>query len=273
MSQPPEIPSGDDSAGDVTAERPQNGQASADRVSVVIPTYNESSNVLAIVDRCLESLAGMPFEVIVVDDDSPDGTWRLARETYLADDRVQVIRRVDERGLGTAVSRGLDEADGQVCAVIDADLQHPPEALPDLVEAFEPGVDLVVASRYHEAGEIEGWSRWRRLVSRGATLLAKVALPETRSLRDPLSGFFAVRRSAVEDVDLTPNGYKILLEVLTACEYDRVVEVPYAFRQRERGTSKLSADEYVNFLVHLARLRWRRTTLPASRHGHGTSSD
>lgn len=224
-------------------------------VSVVIPTYNESGNVRTVVDRCRSVLRNYPFEIIVVDDDSPDETWRVVRETYRDDKAVSVVRRTEDRGLATAVARGFREASFDVCVVLDADLQHPPGKVPDLVEAFDEGTDIVIGSRYTEGGAVENWSFARRLVSRGATRIARGGLPDARGIDDPLSGFFAVRRRLVRDDVFYPLGYKILLELLVKCDHDRVVEVPYTFSEREHGDSNLTPGEYLNFLRHVGRLR------------------
>ena len=169
--------------------------------------------------------------------------------------RSRATRRTGERGLATAVSRGFDEAVGELVAVLDADLQHPPERLPDLLDAFDADVDVVVASRHLEGGGIVNWSLGRRLVSRGARLLARGALPPVRGVSDPLSGFFVVRRSVLAGESLAPTGYKILLELLVRCPASRTREVPYVFTEREHGRSKLTLAEYGNFLRHLAGLR------------------
>jgi dolichol-phosphate mannosyltransferase len=224
---------------------------------VIIPTYNEAENVETAVDQCRTALASYPAEVIVVDDDSPDLTWQLARTAYGDADEVRVVRRIEQHGLASAVSRGFEEADNELCVVMDADLQHPPEKLPALVDAFDENVDIVVGSRYRDGGGIENWSPFRRFVSAGARLLAKLLLPEARSVSDPLSGFFAVRRRTVDGVELAPTGYKILLELLAKADYDGVTEVPYVFSERRRGESKLTTDEYVNFLRHIVSLRVR----------------
>jgi len=229
-------------------------------ISLVVPTYNERENVRALVDRCSAALSAYDFEIVVVDDDSPDETWRVVREVYGDRDRVQVVRREGKLGLATAISRGFREASSELCAVIDADLQHPPEKLPALIDAFDPEVDVVIGSRYTEGGSIEDWSFARRIVSRGASRIAKVGLPATRAVSDPLSGFFAVRREILDGVQLSPVGYKILLEVLAKCEYDRVVEVPYTFKERDRGESKLTPKEYWDFLRHVGTLRAARTS-------------
>ena len=224
-------------------------------VSIIIPTYNERENIEQVVERCREALSGYRFEIVVVDDDSPDRTWQFVRSEYETLDAIRVVRRTEESGLATAVSRGFDEATYDLCAVIDADLQHPPEKLPELIAAFESGADIVIGSRHVPGGGVENWSRFRRLVSRGAMAIAKLALPPTRGISDPMSGFFAVRRDILDGVSLAPTGYKILLEILLKCEYDRVVEVPYVFTERERGESKLSAGEYLGFLEHVYDLR------------------
>lgn len=224
-------------------------------VSIIIPTYNERENIERVVERCRAALSEYRFEIVVVDDDSPDKTWQLVRDTYESAESVRIVRRTDESGLATAVSRGFDEASYDYCAVIDADLQHPPEKLPALIEPFDSGADIVIGSRHVAGGGVENWSTVRRIVSRGAMAIAKLVLPPTRGIADPMSGFFAIRRDLIDDVALAPTGYKILLEVLMKCDYEHVVEIPYVFTERERGESKLSADEYWEFLEHIYQLR------------------
>lgn len=218
--------------------------------SVIIPTYNERKNITTVIERCLSALDGWEFEIIVVDDDSPDGTWNIAEEAFDSDPRVRVIRRRDERGLATAVVTGFSRARYEYCAVIDADLQHPPETLPDLLTALADGADVAVGSRHAEGGGIEDWSRLRTLVSNGASHIADLFVPDARRVSDPMSGFFALRRDILDDVTLDPAGYKILLEVLTKCSYGTIEEVPYVFREREHGESKLTATQYQRFIEH-----------------------
>lgn len=225
-------------------------------VSVIIPTYNEVENVERVVDRCLLALSDYETEILVVDDDSPDRTGEVARELYSDDPRVRVVRRTDDHGLAQSVSEGFRRARYGYCAVIDADLQHPPEKLPALLGALDDGAQVAIGSRYVEGGGIENWSTYRKLVSWGATRLARRALRVTRAASDPMSGFFAVRREVVDGVELNPRGYKILLEVLSkgTYDYDCVTEVPYVFRERERGESNLTPAEYKTFLEHLVML-------------------
>ncbi len=229
------------------------------QVSIVVPTYNERENLPILLERINRVMKGFEFEVIVVDDNSPDGTWALAEK--LARDRypwLRVIRRIGERGLASAVVRGFKEARGELIVVIDADLQHPPEVIPLMIKkALSSNADLVVASRYAPGGGVEGWSRLRRVMSLVATLIAKLLLPESKCTSDPLSGFFLVRRSLVSRCmcKLKPKGYKILLEVLVKCNPRRVVDVAYTFRPRARGTSKLGVKTIIEYIVHVLRLQ------------------
>lgn len=229
---------------------------SGESVSIIVPTYNEAENVEVVVDRILGAMNETAYdaEVLVMDDDSPDGTWRRAEEAYAHDSRVRVVRRTERPGLSMAVSEGFLHATGDYCAVIDADLQHPPERLPDLLAELSAGADVAIGSRHSEGGAIEDWSPSRKLISGAATTVSKVAVPAARNLTDPMSGFFAVRRSVVDSVLLEPQGYKILLEILAKCDVGEVVEVPYVFRDRERGESKLSLSEYQNFAEHMLAL-------------------
>jgi len=219
-------------------------------LSLIIPTYNEKDNLTALVERVHRALDGRLYELIIVDDDSPDGTAELAESlshTY----PIKVICRKGERGLATAVLAGFNWAKGAVLGVIDADLQHPPERIPQLLQEIERGASVVVASRYVPGGGIEGWSFIRRLISKGATAAARLVLPSIRKVKDPLSGFFLFRKEVIEDTHLHPIGYKILLEILARGKAESVSEVPYTFRERAEGQSKLNSTEQVNYLKHL----------------------
>jgi len=238
--------------------RNASGEATSRSVSIVVPTFNEAENIEHVISRCREALEGRDYELIVIDDDSPDETWRVARAAGESSDRIRVIRRRSERGLGTAVAEGFDRARKGFCVVIDADLQHPPELIPELLNHVTAYVDVVIASRYQKGGRVANWPLTRHLVSRGAISLAKLLLEEARGLNDPISGFFIVRRSVVDEVSLEPTGYKILLEVLVECDYSHVVEVPYRFDERQRGTSKLTTASCQEFLAHLLTLRGGR---------------
>ena len=226
-------------------------------VSLIIPTYNERENIEPLLQRLGRVLSGLNYEVVFIDDNSSDGTAELAGS--LADKYpVRVVVRRDKRGLASAVVDGLSHASGDIIAVMDADLQHPPEVIPSLLAEIENGADIVVASRYVPGGGCQGWSRTRQLISRSAILLARLLLPRARSVKDPMSGFFMFRRDAVAGVPLSPTGFKILLEILVVGRHMAVAEVPYTFVTRERGQSKLSARQQIDYLKHLVSLM-RRT--------------
>lgn len=231
-------------------------------ISVVVPTYNERDNVPQLVERLDQVLAKRKggYEVLVVDDDSPDRTWEVA-EQLGEDYPVRSIRRTDERGLATAVLRGAREARGDVVLVMDADLQHPPAKVPELADAVEDGADVAVGSRFVEGGGTGDFGPLRRLLSHGADLIARTLFRRARGVEDIQSGFFAFRPHVVEDVDLDPQGYKILLEILVVGDYDDVVEVGYVFGEREHGESNLGFGEMFDYLHHIASLSYRSREL------------
>jgi len=222
--------------------------------SVVLPTYNEAQTILPIVSQLLD--AESVGEIVVVDDDSPDETWRAVAEQFGVED-VTVIRRTEESGLSSAVLRGFDEANGDVLACMDADGQHPVGSALTLIRAVESGDDLAVGTRRSANGEVaDDWPVHRRVVSWGASALAWSAVPQSRGLTDPMSGLFAVRADVVEAARdrLRPTGYKILLELLARCPVDDVAEYGYTFRERDEGESNLGAAQYLNYVRHLTRL-------------------
>ena len=224
-------------------------------LSLIVPTYNESENIVPLVERVHKALFNYNYELIVVDDNSPDGTSELAK-SLSAKYPVSVIVRTNERGLASAVVAGFKQANGVVLGVIDADLQHPPEFIPALLKAVRDGADVAIASRYIPGGGIEGWTFKRKIISLGAKLPANILLSSARKIKDPLSGFFLFRKKVIDGVTLSPTGYKIILEVLVRGNVNNVVEVPYTFKERERGKSNLSAKEQINYLKHLYRLAW-----------------
>ncbi len=229
--------------------------------SLVVPTYNEGKNIQQIVEilsRLLDQALLNDYELIVVDDDSPDRTWELAQEMMSDYPQLRVMRRQTERGLSTAVIRGWQAATGQVLGVIDGDLQHPPEVLIQLLQTLEQGADLAVGSRHIEGGGTSDWGFVRRMLSRGAQLLGLIILPHVVGrVSDPMSGYFMVRRAAIADCLMNPFGYKILIEVLGRGNIHEVAEVGYVFQERQEGESKVTWRQYVEYLLHLAKLRSR----------------
>jgi dolichol-phosphate mannosyltransferase len=223
-------------------------------VSVVIPTLRERASLSVLLPRLLNVLnfANISAEVIVVDDDSQDGSEELCKE-LAPSHNLRFVTRRGERGLATAVIKGLQESTGEICVVMDADGSHPPEAVPELVDAARsPFCDVAIGSRYVRGGSAdEKWSLGRRINSRGATLLARGL---TRAA-DPMAGFFAIRRAKFAQAPtLRPLGYKILLELIVRCDCRRIVEVPIHFQDRTMGQSKLSTAQMWLYLRHLSRL-------------------
>jgi len=230
------------------------------RLSLVIPTYNERENVAAMVEQLsgvLDPVLPGAYELVVVDDDSPDRTWELAEAIAKDNPRLKVVRRSGERGLATAVVAGWRAARGDFLGVIDGDLQHPPEVLAGLVAAMEEGAEIAIASRHVEGGGVGTWSMARRMTSRTAQAIGLMLLPGAASrVSDPMSGYFLLKRELVENVTLRPVGYKILLEVLARAKPTRIREVGYVFREREKGGSKATFRTFLEYLQHLWRLRF-----------------
>jgi dolichol-phosphate mannosyltransferase len=230
------------------------------KFSLVLPTYNEGENIreiVAILSELLDRVIPADYELIVVDDDSPDRTWELAAELMPEYPQLRVIRREHERGLSTAVIRGWQAARGDILGVIDADLQHPPEILTQLWAEMVKGAELAVASRNIDGGGVSEWSLARRFLSRGAQMLGLAILPEVIGrLSDPMSGYFMVRRSAIANQILSPVGYKILIEVAARGQIRWIAEVGYVFKERVAGASKVTWRQYLEYIQHLIKLRF-----------------
>ncbi len=229
-------------------------------LSLIIPTYNESKNIVKIVrlisNILNEALLG-DYELIIVDDDSPDRTWKIAQSLITEYPQLQVIRRQAERGLSTAIIRGWQAAKGEILGVIDGDLQHPPEVLLKLLSAMGRDTDLAVASRYVDDSGVSEWSIVRRFLSRGAQILGLVILPRTISrVSDPMSGYFMLRRSAIASKIMNPVGYKILIEILYRGNIKQIKEIGYVFQERKEGKSKVTWNQYKEYIHHLLRLRF-----------------
>ncbi|NJR46660.1 MAG: glycosyltransferase [Hyellaceae cyanobacterium CSU_1_1] len=229
------------------------------KFSLVIPTYNEGKNIqqlILILVQLLDEILPKEYELIVVDDNSPDKTWKLALELTAQYTQLKVIRRDVEKGLATAVIRGWQIARGEILGVIDADLQHPPKTLIKLWQEMEKGADLAVASRNVESGGVSEWNILRRFLSRGAQILGLLILPEVLSrLSDPMSGYFMLRREVLIDQPLQPSGYKILIEVIARGKIRWIGEVGYIFQERKTGNSKVTLQQYLAYIQHLICLR------------------
>ena len=223
-------------------------------LSVVVPTYNERDSLPQLVSRLAEASQALALELIIIDDASPDGTGTLAEEmAKSAPLMMTVIHRPGKAGLASAVLAGAGAAQSGVVTVMDSDLSHPPELLPALFEAIQGGADVAIASRYVPRGGVDQWPWARRLVSRVATTAARVGLG--LRVRDPLSGFFAVRREILTERGYRGLGYKLLVEILARHPQARVAEIPYRFVDRRHGRSKLGIGEIAAFIRLLVTLR------------------
>lgn len=254
----PQSTSADASAGDASGMPAAAAPAvRAPRLSVVLPTFNERDNLPVLIERLDATLAGIAWEAIVVDDNSPDGTTEVARRLANSDPRIRVIRRVGRRGLSGACIEGMLASSAEFVAVMDADLQHDETLLPKMLAklagdgtAGNPGADLAVASRHVEGGAVgDGLSAVRASGSGLANRLARIFLHV--DLSDPMSGFFMIRRAEVERLapQLSSQGFKILLDIVASAKGSlRIVELPFVFRERLHGQSKLDTLVALDFL-------------------------
>jgi len=249
VESPAQNPSRSADRGKQTATGP------APEVSIVVPTYREAENIRTLATRIAAAMSptGRPYETILVDDDSRDGTDQLVADLLREGLPLRLIVRVGERGLSSAVIRGFREAQGHILVCMDADLSHPPEALPRLIAALDdPSVDFVIGSRHVEGGSTdENWGLLRHLYSGAAALMAR---PFTRA-KDPMAGYFALPRRVFQRADaLNPIGYKIGLELMVKCDCAHVREIPIHFADRKFGRSKLNLKEQLRYVNHLCRL-------------------
>ncbi len=232
-------------------------------LSVVSPTYNEAENVEALAGAIRQTLQNIEYELLIVDDDSPDLTWQRVEDISHRDARVRSLRRTGHRGLGAAVIEGFAAAQGTFVACIDADFQHDPGILPEMLHAMHQGATLVAGCRYMPGGGTRQWHWLRRMNSRLATQAARWLLGV--ALQDPLSGYFMLRREDFRRIQsrLNGEGFKILLEMVAQLPAQGIREVPYIFGPRRAGQSKLSHRIAWAYLKQLLRL-WRQ---PSARGG------
>jgi dolichol-phosphate mannosyltransferase len=257
-------------------------------LSVIVPTYNESENILHLLISIIRNIpSSFISEVIVVDDNSPDRTGEIVEaytlklngksplseteEIYQEQQKsypipstsvgvidkdpdtsqcsIKVLHRPEKKGLIPALLEGIGYSRGRYILVMDADFSHSPERIPEMVAELEdPNIDMVVASRYTKGGSIKGWPLKRRLISKGAVKIAKYGLPIQKEVEDPMSGFFALKRHIIEGIKIDSSGYKILLEILVKSKNVRVKEIPYMFTDRKAGKSKLDKGVMFDYI-------------------------
>lgn len=227
-------------------------------LTMVVPTYNERDRLAELVTAVFAAaeVHGLGLELVIVDDNSPDGTGQLA-DALATTHRMRVVHRSGKLGLGTAVVAGFQVATADVVGVMDADFSHPPSLVPRLYAAFRASdADVVVGSRYVPGGSTPDWPFTRRLLSRTACLLARGLSP----IRDAASGFFLIKRQVAQGTSIKAGGFKICLELIVRSGARRLVELPYRFDDRELGQSKMSMREAAGYLVQLRDLYVERLT-------------
>jgi dolichol-phosphate mannosyltransferase len=221
-------------------------------LSIIIPTYNEEETIQATIQKISYIIrnSDISFEIIVVDDNSTDETQQLVVDLIARRYPVVLITRTKDPGLSQSVMAGIERAKGSVVVVTDADLSHSIEIIPDMYkEVKNNNVDIAIGSRYAYGGGIEDWPLKRRIISWGATTLSKILFPQ---ITDPVSGFFGIKRDLVLNTpNIKPRGYKILLEFLGKCKWNKITELPYTFTNRKRGNSKLKTTTIIDFIKQL----------------------
>jgi len=225
-------------------------------LSLVIPTFNEAHNLPVLLARIFDALreCSLKYEIWFIDD-STDSTPILLDELSKQHPCVHFIHRTTQRGLGSAVVDGFKKARGQWLIVMDADLQHPPETLPQVLSALQSGSDIVIPSRFIQGGSDGGLNIFRKAVSLTARTLGQWLIREFRSVTDCTSGYFGLHRRVIEGITLTPQSWKILMEILVKGHYQSLQEIPYPFAARDADESKMTLLEQWKFLLHLLALR------------------
>ncbi|OGF51578.1 hypothetical protein A3G06_00250 [Candidatus Nomurabacteria bacterium RIFCSPLOWO2_12_FULL_46_14] len=219
------------------------------KLSLIIPTYNERENIVNLLSRVKKEFEvhNIDGEIVVVDDNSPDGTGEIMENLKNTYSSLSVMHRPGKLGLSSAIHDGLRIAGGEIIGVMDADLSHPPERLSEMYNAVTSGAEIAIGSRYMALGRIEGSSWQRRLMSRGATILARIFT----EVEDPMSGFFMFRRDLIKNIEINSRGFKILLEILVKTKPGKITEIPITFTDRRAGESKAGLGEIFFYLRNL----------------------
>jgi dolichol-phosphate mannosyltransferase len=239
--------------------------------SIVIPTYNESDNIIRLITEIEKNIPKSDStEIVIVDDNSPDGTGKLV-ENYIKEQklndtkenlpnsknhRVKLVHRSEKNGLIPAILDGVKQSSGVNILIMDADFSHPPEIIPRMMNELKLNPDtIIVGSRFVEGGRVIGWPKKRKLLSRGASTLARFGL-NVKSVKDPMSGLFALPRTLIQNISIDTKGYKILLEILVKNKQVPIIEIPYTFTDRQSGKSKMSYNVVFNYAEAIWQLYW-----------------
>jgi len=232
------------------------------KFALVVPTLNEVGNIELLLTQLVAALSqsSLIWEILVVDDQSADGTPGIVNRFAESESRVRLLVRSGQRGLAGAITYGWAQTDADLLGVIDADLQHPPELLPMLISKVANGCDIAIASRYVQPHSIDGWSPIRAAISRMSLLASKPVQKPALAVKDPMSGFFVLQRKCISGLDFQPTGFKLLLEILARGQISSVTEVAFKFAPRQQGKSKANLMTAVHYLSLLCRLVFKSGT-------------
>jgi dolichol-phosphate mannosyltransferase len=224
-----------------------------------VPTLNEAGNIEPLLNELVTALrfSSLAWEILVVDDESSDGTPDIVKRFAESESRVRLLSRAGQRGLAGAITYGWAHTDADLLGVIDADLQHPPELLPTLISKVADGCDIAIASRYVQPHSIDGWSPLRAAISRISLLASKPVQNPALEVKDPISGFFVLRRKCISGLDFQLTGFMLLLEILARGHISSVTEIPFKFAPRQQGKSKANLMTAVHYLALLWRLTFK----------------
>lgn len=219
-------------------------------ISIIIPAYNELDNLPILVKK-IDAALKKDYQIIIVDDNSPDGTAEVA-EDLARKYNITLVKREGKLGLASAVIAGVEKAEAGDIIVMDADLSHPPEKLPEFIDALE-SYDLVIGSRNVSGGKVKTWPIHRKMVSAGATIMANIIIGA--NISDPMSGFFGIKKKIIQNTTIKVKGYKILMNILAKNPKIKIKEIPYIFQDRLYGQTKLDHKEMFNYVLDLIKLK------------------
>jgi dolichol-phosphate mannosyltransferase len=236
------------------------GTSNQETLALIIPTLNEAENIRGVLKRTRSVLdpVGIRYEILIVDDDSSDGTGDIVSAIALEDPRVRLIVRKGAKGVAGATLLGWENTDASIVGEMDADLQHPPEVLPALVSAILEGHDVAIGSRYASGGSLGNWNLPRKLLSNAALWVAMPVQRKQIRAKDPTAGYFLVRRECIDQIQFQRTGFKLLLDVLVRGRVRSIKEIPYTFESRHHGESKATFKVACEYAGLLAKLYWGR---------------